>query len=256
MMRWSPPWSVAPSAMGRLRSRRSGDASTAMVPPSKAPYRDLSSNALYRQRILLLFSLWFIGYFTVYSYASGFTHVVTAPGYPLLDAGVIAAVGTIGFLVEAIILLFPVENLERRYWLHLAAVITLVGAVIVAVAGVQIVVAFIGFFLIFTGFNPWVSPPYAMTAESFRMPASPPGFVVVAPLLAHLSILGALILISVVLVVAAVMAQSTSTRAIVHWTASRPERLKSPCRFGKGTLLAGRIGGSGLLEERLVHRLP
>lgn len=170
------------------------------------------------------FSLWFIGYITVYSYASGFTSVLTAMHYPPPEAGVIAAVGTFGVLAEAIIMSFLVESLERRYWLPIAAVVTLIGAVLVAPAGVQIVIAFIGSILIFAGFNMWVSPTYAMTAESFPARARTTGFalvdgvghigggigvLVIAPLLPHLLILGALILISTFLVVAAVIAQFT-----------------------------------------------
>lgn len=86
-------------------------------------------------------------------------------------------------------------------------------------------IAFIGSILIFAGFNMWVSPTYAMTAESFPTRARTTGFalvdgvghigggigvLVIAPLLPHLSILGALILISAFLVVAAVIAQFTT----------------------------------------------
>lgn len=145
--------------------------------------------------------------------------------YPPPEAGVIAAVGAFGFLAEAIIMSFLVESLERRYWLPIAAVVTLIGAVLVALAGVQIVIAFIGSILIFAGFNMWVSPTYAMTAESFPTRARTTGFalvdgvghigggigvLVIAPLLPNLSILGALILISAFLVVAAVIAQFTT----------------------------------------------
>lgn len=210
---------------GPLAEPATEAAPVAIVPPSKVPYRDLFTNPLYRQRILLLFSLWFIGYITVYSYASGFTSVLTAMDYPPPEAGVIAAVGAFGFLAEAIIMSFLVESLERRYWLPIAAVVTLIGAVLVALAGVQIVIAFIGSILIFAGFNLWVSPTYAMTAESFPTRARTTGFalvdgvghigggigvLVIAPLLPHLSILGALILISAFLVVAAVIAQFTT----------------------------------------------
>ena len=37
--------------------------------------------------------MWFIGYITVYSYAAGFTGVLSSLGYPPPEAGVIAAVG-------------------------------------------------------------------------------------------------------------------------------------------------------------------
>lgn len=201
------------------------DAATVIVPPSKVPYRDLFSSRLYRRRILLLFSVWFIGYITVYSYASGFTSVLTALHYPPPAAGVIAAVGTIGFVAEAIVMSFLVEKLERRYWLPIAAVVTLIGALLVALAGTNITLAFTGAVLIFAGFNMWVSPTYALTAESFPTRARTTGFalvdgvghigggigvLVIAPFLPHMSILGALLLISAFLVVAAVLVQFTA----------------------------------------------
>ena len=71
----------------------------------------------------------------------------------------------------------------------------------------------------------WVSPTYAMTAESFPTRARTTGFalvdgvghigggigvLVIAPILPHMSVLGALTLISSFLVVAAVLAQFTT----------------------------------------------
>ncbi|HSU70354.1 MAG TPA: MFS transporter [Micrococcaceae bacterium] len=200
-------------------------ASATILPPSKIPYRDLFSSPLYRRRIVLLFVMWFIGYITVYAYASGFTSVLTSLNYPPPEAGVIAAVGTIGFVAEAVVMSFLVEKLERRYWLPIAAVVTLGGAFLVALAGTNISLTFIGAALIFAGFNLWVSPTYAMTAESFPTRARTTGFalvdgvghlgggigvLVIAPILPQLSILGALLLISVFLVVAAILVQFTA----------------------------------------------
>ncbi len=91
-----------------------------------------------------------------------------------------------------------------------------------AVAGSTIGVAFIGSILIFAGFNMWVSPTYAMSAESFPTRARTSGFALVdgvghigggigvlaiAPVLPHMSTLGALMLISSFLVIAAIIAQ-------------------------------------------------
>ncbi len=194
----------------------------AVTPPSPAPYTTLFTNPLYRRRILLLFALWFIGYITVYSYASGFTSVLSALKYPPPEAGVIAAVGTFGFVGMTILMTFIVELIERRYWLPIAAVVTLIGAFLIAVAGSTIGVAFIGSILIFAGFNMWVSPTYAMSAESFPTRARTSGFALVdgvghigggigvlaiAPVLPHMSTLGALMLISSFLVIAAIIAQ-------------------------------------------------
>ena len=83
---------------------------------------------------------------------------------------------------------------------------------------------FLGSILIFAGFNLWVSPSYAMTAESFPTRARTTGFAVVdgvghigggigvliiAPFLPHMSVLWALVLVSGFLVIAAILAQFT-----------------------------------------------
>ncbi|MGN6754364.1 MAG: MFS transporter [Intrasporangium sp.] len=201
----------------------------AVTPPAPLPYRDLFTNPLYVRRMILLFLVWFIGYITVYSYAAGFTSVLSALKYPPPEAGVIAAVGTFGFVAEAAVMSVFVEHLERRYWLPIAAVVTIVGALIVAAAGTKVWVSFIGAFIIFAGFNMWVSPTYALSAESFPTRARTTGFAVVdgvghigggigvlviAPFLPNLSVVQALLLISGFLVVAAILVQFTPhTRA-------------------------------------------
>ncbi len=194
------------------------------APASKLPYRELFENPLYLRRVLLLFAMWFTGYITVYAYAAGFTSILTALKYAPAEAGVIAAVGTIGFVAEAVVMSFIVEKLERRYWLPIAVVVTFIGAFMVAAAGTNISVTFLGSILIFAGFNLWVSPSYAMTAESFPTRARTTGFAVVdgvghigggigvliiAPFLPHMSVLWALVLVSGFLVIAAILAQFT-----------------------------------------------
>lgn len=209
---------------GPLAEPEAAGAAKPVTPPSATPYRDLFSNPLYVRRMLLLFALWFIGYITVYSYAAGFTSVLSALKYPPPEAGVIAAVGSLGFLAASIVMTFVVERLERRYWLPIAAVVTLAGAFLIAGAGTTIAVAFVGSLLVFAGFNLWVSPTYALSAESFPTRARTTGFAIVdgaghigggigvliiAPFLPRMSTLGALVLISAFLVVAAVIAQFT-----------------------------------------------
>ncbi|WP_022883033.1 MFS transporter [Gryllotalpicola ginsengisoli] len=194
-------------------------------PPSRrVPYADIFTNPVYLRRMILLFCMWFIGYITVYAYASGFTSVMTSLKYPASEAGVIAAVGTIGFVAEAVIMAFIVEKLERRYWLPIATVVTFIGAVMVAFAGTSVAVSFIGAMLIFAGFNLWVSPTYALTAEHFPTRARSTGFAIVdgvghvgggigilvlAPLIPHLSVFWALMLISSFMIIASVLAQFT-----------------------------------------------
>ncbi|WP_138444731.1 MFS transporter [Sinomonas susongensis] len=209
---------------GPLAEPLLADTYGATVPPSPVPYRDLFSRAMYVRRIILLFLIWFIGYITVYSFASGFTAVLSALRYPPPEAGVIAAVGTLGFVAEAAVMSAIVEKLERRYWLPIAAVVTIIGSLVVASAGTNIWVSFIGAILIFAGFNLWVSPTYALTAECFPTRARTTGFalvdgvghigggigvMIIAPILPQLPVVWALGLISVFLVIAAILVQFT-----------------------------------------------
>lgn len=209
---------------GHLREPVLADAAALPPPPSKMPYRDLFTSPLYLRRIVLLFAVWFIGYITVYAYASGFTSILTALRFPPPEAGVIAAVGTIGFVAEAIIMSFLVEKLERRFWLPIGAAVTIIGGILIAAAGTTITVSFIGAILIFAGFNLWVSPTYALTAESFPTRARTTGFalvdgvghigggigvLVIAPFLPHMSVFWAFMLISVFIVVASILVQLT-----------------------------------------------
>jgi MFS family permease len=209
---------------GALTEPVLSDVPTSVPISAKVPYRDLFTNALYVRRMILLFIMWFIAYITVYAYATGFTSVLVSLHYSPPEAGVIAAVGTIGFVAEAVIMSFIVEKLERRYWLPIGAAVTLIGAFVVALAGTNLGIVFIGAMLIFAGFNLWVSPSYALTAESFPTRARTTGFalvdgvghvgggvgiLVIAPIIPQLSVLGALLLISSFLVIAAILAQFT-----------------------------------------------
>jgi MFS family permease len=195
-------------------------------PPARSsPFMDLLAHPVYLRRSALLFCLWFVGYITIYAYAAGFTSVLTSLRYSPPEAGVITAVGTLGFVAEAAAMPFLVERLQRRYWLPIAAAITLTGGGLLAVAGSGIGVAFTGAILIFVGFNLWVTPTYALTAESFPTRARSTGFALVdgtghvggsvgilllAPLIPHLSVFWALMLISSFLIIAAVLAQFTT----------------------------------------------
>jgi MFS family permease len=217
------------SRRGPLAEPNDNIPTEAVTPPTPVPYSTLFTNPLYLRRMLLLVAIWFIGYITVYSYASGFTSVLSALKYPPPEAGVITAVGSFGFVGMTILMTFIVEKLERRYWLPVGAAVTLLGAFLIAGAGTHVPVALIGSVIAFAGFNMWVSPTYALSAESFPTRARTTGFALVdgvghigggigilaiAPLLPHLSTLGALVLISIFLVIAAILAQfTTHTRA-------------------------------------------
>jgi MFS family permease len=176
---------------------------------------------MYLRRVLLLVSVWFIGYVTVYGFSAGFTSVLTTQGYAPPEAGVIVAVGAFGFLACAIAAVLWSEKLDRKAWLPISAAITIVGSVVIAAAGDTLGIAFIGSAVIFFGFNLWVPMTYARSAESFPTRARTTGFALVdgvghlgggigvlliAPAVPHLSILGSLLLISGFLVVAAIIA--------------------------------------------------
>ncbi|HTU74903.1 MAG TPA: MFS transporter [Trebonia sp.] len=210
---------------GPLPEPLTGHVPTHWPQASRRPFSDLLANPLYLRRAILLFWLWFAGYITVYAFAAGFTSVLASLRYSPPEAGVITAIGTLGFVAEAAVMSFLVEKLERRYWLPIAAAVTLTGAFILAAAAGQAGVAFAGAILIFVGFNLWVTPTYALTAESFPTRARSTGFglvdgtghigggigiLVLAPLIPHLSVFWALLLISCFLVVAAILAQFTT----------------------------------------------
>lgn len=210
---------------GVLPDPLTGHVPTHWPPARRMPFSDLLTNPVYLRRAIVLFWLWFAGYITVYSFAAGFTSVLASLKYSPPEAGVITAIGTLGFAAEAVVMSFLVEKLERRYWLPIAAVVTLIGAFLLATAGSRASVAFAGAILIFVGFNLWVTPTYALTAESFPTRARSTGFglvdgtghiggaigiLVLAPLIPHLSVFWALMLISCFLVIAAILAQFTT----------------------------------------------
>jgi MFS transporter, putative metabolite:H+ symporter len=177
---------------------------------------------MYRARILLLVVVWFLGYVTVYAFSAGFTSILTSVGYKPPEAGVIVAVGAFGFLACGLFAVFFGERLPRKVWLPIGAVLTVIGGVLIAVAGDTIGVAFIGAAIVFFGFNIWVPMTYARSAENFPTRARTTGFALVdgvghlgggigvlliAPVIPHLTVLEALLLISGFLVVAAIIGQ-------------------------------------------------
>jgi hypothetical protein len=53
--------------------------------------------------------------------------------YPPPGAGLLAAVGTLGFIACAIFAYYFGEHLERKVWLPIGAAITLVGGILIAI---------------------------------------------------------------------------------------------------------------------------
>jgi MFS family permease len=192
--------------------------------PTAAAYRELFSVARYRNRTLLLVVMWFTGYATVFSYSTGSTTVLTGLHFTPPVAGMISAVGGIGFFAQGLFSAKFSESIERRFWLPIGAALTVLGAIIIATLGDSIGWAFVGSFIVFFGFNVWVPPTFALSAESFPTRIRSAGFglvdglgvtggmvgvLVIAPLVPHLSALTALLLISSFQIVAAVLAQFT-----------------------------------------------
>ncbi|TAN31258.1 MAG: MFS transporter, partial [Actinomycetota bacterium] len=192
------------------------------------PYAEIFKNPLYVRRFFIMVITWLIGYVTVYAFAAGFTSVLTSIHYPPPEAGVIVSVGVVGFIIGGLITSVYGDSIERKYWLPISAIITLIGGIIVAEAGKDLTMSFIGSGIVFLGFNLWVSPTYALSAESFPSRARTTGFglvdgfghigggigiLVIAPLIPKMSALGALILICAFLIVAAIIVQfAPSTR--------------------------------------------
>jgi hypothetical protein len=94
---------------------------------TRVPYAEIFGNRLYLMRSLLLVIVWFPGYVTVYSIAQGLTSLLDGMHYPPPESGLIAAFGTFGFVATAVFAFFFGESLERKLWLPISAVLTLIG---------------------------------------------------------------------------------------------------------------------------------
>jgi putative MFS transporter len=201
---------------------------------SHVGYREIFTNPLYLRRTLILLPVWLFGYVTVYTISAGFTSVLATLGYPPPEAGLITAIGGLGFLLCAVFAAAVGDRLERKLWLPIGTIITLVGCVMIALGGqfsnphAIPIVAFLGSIILFFGFNVWVPMTYTWSTENYPTRARTTGFgivdgvghvgggfgmLVVAPLLPLLSPLVALLLIGGFMVVASVIAQfGTATR--------------------------------------------
>jgi MFS family permease len=197
------------------------------------PFGLLLKNPLYLKRTLLLLALWLTGYVTLYSYIAGLTSILSTLGYSPSEGGLIVAVGITGFVLAAIASYFLSERLERKYWLPVAVVLTLLGGVLLANAGPSsrsesmLLLAFLGSVFIFAGLI-WVAPTYSWSTENFPTRARTTGFgivdgighigggigiVLIAPYLHALGAWESFLLIDAFLVIAAIIAQfGPSTR--------------------------------------------
>lgn len=196
-----------------------------------ATYMEVLGNPVYLRRTLLLFSMWFIAFITVYTIGVGITTILATLGYPPPEAGLIAAFGTFGFIGCALFDYGFGEALERRYWLPISAVLTIIGGLIIALSGSgNFAVTAIGAIILFIGFNLFVPMAWAWSAENYPTRARATGFALVdgighigggvgilliAANISRLGAVGTFLVIGGCLVVAAVIAQfGTSTKAL------------------------------------------
>jgi MFS transporter, putative metabolite:H+ symporter len=163
------------------------------VGSTRVPYAEIFRNRLYLQRTVLLVVVWFLGYVTIYAIAQGLTTFLAgilpppanlpppvAEASVAGEAGVIAAFGTFGFIASAVFAYLFGESLERKLWLPIAAVLTLIGTFLIAVfASSNFALAAIGSIITFFGFNLWVPMTYAWSAENYPTRARATGFALV-----------------------------------------------------------------------------
>jgi putative MFS transporter len=160
---------------------------------TRIPYTEIFGNRLYISRSVFLVIVWFLGYVTVYAIAQGLTSLLVemlplpaglppavAAGAVSGEAGMIAAFGTIGFILCTIFAYLFGENLERKVWLPISAVLTLGGGILIALtASSNFPLAVIGSIITFFGFNLWVPMTYTWSTESYPTRARATGFALV-----------------------------------------------------------------------------
>jgi putative MFS transporter len=173
------------TSMEERARRRMPDLPAPTVIPVQAgatriPYAEILGNKLYLSRTILLLVVWFLGYVTVYAIAQGLTSLLDGLHYPPPESGMIAAFGTFGFILTAVFAYFFGERLERKLWLPIAALLTLIGGILLGVAGPNNF-GFAAFAAIVTffGFNLWVPMTYTWSTENYPTRARATGFALV-----------------------------------------------------------------------------
>lgn len=211
-------------ALRRLPSLPPVDAELPVITGEKnATYQEILGNPVYRQRTIVLLLMWFIAFITVYSIAVGLTTVLATLGYPPPEAGLISAVGTFGFIAVALFAYAFGETLERKYWLPISAVLTLLGGLIIGLSGAgNFGLTAFGSIILFIGFNLFVPMCWAWSAENYPTRARATGFalvdgvghigggvgiILIAPLIPTLGPVVTFLVLGGFLVIAAVIAQ-------------------------------------------------
>jgi MFS transporter, putative metabolite:H+ symporter len=197
--------------------------------PEQVGYGEILRNPLYLKRSILLLCIWLLCHATLYSNAAGFTVILVALGYAPPVAGLIVAIGVFGFLIGAYIAYAFGEKMERKYWLPVAAVLTLIGGLIIVLGGHNnIPVAALGAVIIFIGTDIFVPIAYAWSTENYPTRARAAGFalveggehiggglavILIGSIISTVGPLGSFLLLGGYLVVASVLALfGTSTR--------------------------------------------
>ena len=193
------------------------------APPKAAPFSEIFSNALYRNRTILLFVIWFLGYMTIYTVAAGATVVLAAVGFAFPENNVIVAVGIVGFVIAGLLAAFLGDKMERKKWLPISALITLIGALLVGSGTGDFTTAVVGITLIFIGMDFWVPITYAWVTESFPTRARATGFaladggghigggvglIITAALITSLPVMGVMLTIAGFQIASAIIAQA------------------------------------------------
>jgi MFS family permease len=89
----------------------------------------------------------------------------------------LAALGTFGFIASAIFAYYFGEKLERKFWLPISAVLTVIGALLMGIfTSSNFTLAAIGAIVTFFGFNLWVPMTYTWTTEHYPTRARATGF--------------------------------------------------------------------------------
>jgi MFS family permease len=144
--------------------------------PKPIPYSEIFKNALYRNRTILLFLVWFFGYMTVYIIAAGLSPILAEVGYKFPENNIVVALGVFGFVIAGVLAAFVGDKMERKLFLPIAAVITFVGGIAVASGVNNLALAVTGALLIFIGMDFWVPIAYAWVTESYPTRARATGF--------------------------------------------------------------------------------
>ncbi len=133
-------------------------------------------NKAYLKRWIIMMSMWFFGYITVYTNAAGLTTILSSLGYPSSEAGMIASLGILGFIAVPVLLIAFGEGLERKIWVPISALLALAGGIIMAEARGSFPLEVLGAFVLFFGIDLWVPISYTWTTENFPTRARVTGF--------------------------------------------------------------------------------